>query len=573
LECIQTDEVRFWVANSSKLPDHQYWFSSNSHGFATVPITGRDNVRVETNGFSGKVTLYASNKFDTVSQDFFITRRTYLKCAIEGDFACLKPDTVLKFNLYPSPNVDVTWELPEGWNQDQSNPKSSTVYLVLDSNAVSGTIKASSKECSILFDTVFVSVEVNNYAKEGIISDNGVCFAQGDTATFRFKKDPNAKSYEWTFPDGWLLLGNPVKTDINDTVMKVIVGATMDSIKLTATTFCGEGWTMIFDSLYAKPSIEAISTMDKSCTNKGFADTITFVAETNNPNSVTHYQWLYPNTWTVQNANANTLVLITNEIIGDYTVYVVGTNEQCSQYTDTAEITISPVGIGIGDITIVYSEPLPLRTRTLTATSYPNCTYKWHKNGDYSEIIFSNGNRYALNTIDTINNSYSVVVTNTLTGCISQAWFGQFSLDDDWEYTDTIVKVTPPTPPANYSAPMTFNFFIEEDNAQDNSEEEPVETPPAPRQNAPKQTVPEVVVDNNPSFTFYPNPARGNIYVQFNGDADNIEILNMSGIILLKRRVTGSEQEISVSHLSIGMYIVRVTFGNKIVSEKLQIQK
>ncbi len=477
LDCIQTDTVHFKVINGRA--DHWYKFTSTAHGFNVKPVwTKLDNVYVFTNGFSGKVTLYASNNFDTVSKDFYISRRTYLSCVIQGDSACLQPNSVAEFKLYPSPNVGVTWKLPAGWQGDEANPKSSTVYFVLDSNAVSGTIIASSAECPTTFDSMFVSVDVNNYVPEGIISDNGKCFAEGDTVTFRFKKDPNSLFYEWTFPStDWQPISPDCTTEngttytvANDTVIKVIVGGfgKAPKIKLTSTSFCGDGekaWTMEFDSIYEKPSNVIIDRNDdKFCVNKGIVDTINFAATAQNPSSVTHYQWLYPDSWNLLNTSRNNVTLQTDGMGDSTEIFVIGMNDQCGRSADTAKITVVFNGSDVA-ISLAYTEippPLPILPKRViisaTVTPEGSYYYQWHSTGSSNIVEYGiDRYEYANPNIDTNNYNYGVEVMNLSTnGCSTIQWLKNNPVNLSTGYTDTVVEIAPPavTPPA-LSSPST----------------------------------------------------------------------------------------------------------------------
>ncbi len=217
--------------------------------------------------------------------------------------------------------------------------------------------------------------------------------------------------------------------------------------------------------------------------------------------------------------------------------------------------------------------PLPILPKRViisaTVTPEGSYYYQWHSTGSSNIVEYGiDRYEYANPNIDTNNYNYGVEVMNLSTnGCSTIQWLKNNPVNLSTGYTDTVVEIAPPavTPPALSS------LFTPIDEDSEEETEEP--TPPSVQKNAPKVEPLAKKNEIEPSFTFYPNPATQNIYVRFNGNADQIEILNLSGVTLIKERCSGTEKEINISHLHIGLYIVKVKFGNKILTEKLQILK
>ncbi len=563
LVCTEFDTVYFRI--DSVKTNYKYWWRSSNSFLNIVPVQlDNSHVMVISDGYGGAITLFTSNGRDTVSQAFEITKKVTKPIKIVGDTNCVKAGDILSYNLYPSPNVDVVWALPEGWFRDNNNPYSSSVYLSLSGSSVAGYIKTSSRFCGEIFDSIFVTV-VADYIEEGIMSDSGTCFKKGEIAKFHFKKDPNAKSYQWTFPNGWIPQTYSTE-DINDTVIEVEVGET-GSIELTATTLCGEGWTMTFDDVNLYPFIESIEMEDKPCVNDGVVDNITLSAK--GADAVTYYKWIYPNTWNETNSNNNTITLETDNKNGNREVFVVGINDQCG-YSDTIKTTIIQDGAGV-DVNLVYQEivyPFPLDflppNRTITAIVSPGATtdynYEWYEN---EAFVHSGNNEYSVFDIDTANNNYCVIVSSKLSSssCVTRKWLKSSGTNEDTEYTSTVVEAIPPAAAPTILTP----------EPPDNSEEEVIEE--SQEQESEQTTAPNKIESKKPSFSFYPNPSKGNIHVQFDGNADYIEIFNMNGMSVLRKRCTSDKKQLNVGNLKAGLYIMKVTFGNNIVAKKLQIIK
>jgi hypothetical protein len=355
----------------------------------------------------------------------------------------------------------------------------------------------------------------------------------------------------------------------------------MDKITVTGTTFCGENWTMAFDSVFALPSVDSISMVPKTCLNDGVVDTIVLVAE--GATGVESYQWSYPDTWSLLSANDNTVTLQTDNIGGSHEIFVLGVNAQCGQSADTGKITITPVGADVDSISIGYLYGLPFgppyylpyvqHIFMVIDPNDPKYDYRWYGDADLTNYI-GLGLTPLVMDVDTSVHNYCVVLQNTSTGCSTRKWLKDVS--GTTGYTDTIIDVTPP-------ALLT----LMEEEKKEVVEQSVASTPLSDREESEPKVAPKVKKsegtdyksapakqdEKDPSFTFYPNPARQNIYMRFDGKADQLEIVNLSGITLIKERCSGTEQEVNISNLNIGLYLVKVKFGDKIVTQKLQILK
>jgi len=84
-------------------------------------------------------------------------------------------------------------------------------------------------------------------------------------------------------------------------------------------------------------------------------------------------------------------------------------------------------------------------------------------------------------------------------------------------------------------------------------------------------------IEENESITFniYPNPANETVWIETNGSLEkgNIELVNMLGQVVLKQTVSQqtTKTNLDVSNLQSGVYFVKYTSGNKIVTKPLSI--
>lgn len=67
-------------------------------------------------------------------------------------------------------------------------------------------------------------------------------------------------------------------------------------------------------------------------------------------------------------------------------------------------------------------------------------------------------------------------------------------------------------------------------------------------------------------FSMYPNPAKDNLTINFNGDLD-VVILNVTGQKVLSRSINGQET-INISPLTNGLYFVKLSAGKDVITKK-----
>jgi len=73
-------------------------------------------------------------------------------------------------------------------------------------------------------------------------------------------------------------------------------------------------------------------------------------------------------------------------------------------------------------------------------------------------------------------------------------------------------------------------------------------------------------------FTFYPNPAGERIKIQSEKEGGTVQICDLSGRLILERKMSGKQMDIDVSTLTTGTYIVRFIQGNTLC-ESLKLIK
>ncbi len=93
----------------------------------------------------------------------------------------------------------------------------------------------------------------------------------------------------------------------------------------------------------------------------------------------------------------------------------------------------------------------------------------------------------------------------------------------------------------------------------------------------PSSFIPITVINIEPAFSshkpplLYPNPAKEAVWIRTAG-AEQLHIFDLSGKIILERKINQDELEIDTRTLSKGLYFVAVRSKTGIRSEKLLIE-
>jgi len=73
----------------------------------------------------------------------------------------------------------------------------------------------------------------------------------------------------------------------------------------------------------------------------------------------------------------------------------------------------------------------------------------------------------------------------------------------------------------------------------------------------------------------YPNPSKGNVIIELLGeiDASSISIVNATGVIIRNEKLVSNRNEVNLTNLKSGLYIIRIfdSNGQFIESKKLSL--
>jgi hypothetical protein len=89
---------------------------------------------------------------------------------------------------------------------------------------------------------------------------------------------------------------------------------------------------------------------------------------------------------------------------------------------------------------------------------------------------------------------------------------------------------------------------------------------------APVQSLPENSAGRNVDFNFYPNPANGEVLLNFeNNDwiGKTVSLLNINGVTITRIVITSKTEKINLSGLRAGMYFLQAEDGNQKIRKKI----
>jgi len=407
-------------------------------------------------------------------------------------------------------------------------------------------------DCGFTVDTLNLTLSTTAVANAGI--DVSIC--EGDSATLLAN---GGSSYLWNTDPTLccLAIANPIATPTVTTTYIV-----------TATSLCGTASDSVVVTVNSKP-LALISTNDP----------VSF-CDGGNATLVANYDPTFVYNWFLD-GSATTVddTLYVAEVTGEYTVLVTNSN-MCSQISNSINIIANPLPIGTisaSDTTAFCDgDSIILSVSTSSANDY-----SWFKDG-----VLITGNDNNPLTVNTSGNYVALILDSA--GCSSNS-----------PTVGVTVNPIPPTPTITvnngilFSSALNGNQWYLEGNIIAGAVQRPY-TPTVTGNYSVQVTSPEgcksdmsipyyitVGIDeisNELNISIYPNPNAGilNIAVSFDNITDvNVEITDALGQLVLNTNLNGNinSKRIDISHLTDGMYFVKLTYDTKSVMGKIVLQR
>ncbi len=359
---------------------------------------------VVTNTVSGCATGIASNVVSVVL-DNTIPSITLSSATNNGTITCTNTIVTISPTVTPSANLTYTWS-PSGVTSSTINDATFTaagIYTLAVTNTLTGCVTSLTNTANTF--TVIADNAIPTFTLGTANSVTTTCAAPNATLSGSSSADPNAV-YTWTTPSTSTVVANPLVSSAAG-IYSVVITNTVNGCSTSATSPA----TVEVVAGVGIPSVTlSINAVSITCSNPTPSVTVTTTA------SPVSYSWtpttgIVPGTETTANPIFNAAglysVVVTNTISGCATS--ISNNVVDVTLDNTVpSITLSATG-NTGTITCTNT----FVTIAPVVTPITNLTYTWSPSGVTSSSI----NDATFTTAGV----YTLVVTNTLTGCVSSS--------------------------------------------------------------------------------------------------------------------------------------------------------
>ena len=359
---------------------------------------------VVTNTTTGCATGVASNIVN-VSLDNTIPTITLSSAVNNGTITCTNTLVTISPTVTPSANLTYTW-LPSGVTSSTINDATFTsagVYTLAVTNTLTGCVTSLTNTANTF--TVIADNATPSFTLGTANSVTTTCAAPNATLSASSDADPNAV-YTWTTPSSSTIAANPLVSSAAG-IYSVIVTNTVNGCSTSATSPATV--EVVADAGIPVVTLSANS-VSITCSNPTPSVAVTTTA------SPVSYSWspttgIVPGTETTANPVFNAA--------GSYSVVVTNTASGCAtsilnNVVDVAldnAIPVITLSSGTNSGTITCTNTVVTIAPVVTPTA--NLTYTWSPSGVTSSSIND--------ATFTAPGIYTLVVTNTLTGCVTSS--------------------------------------------------------------------------------------------------------------------------------------------------------
>lgn len=476
-----------------------------------------NSITVTTAATGGTISVSAYNACDTsVARTLSVNGNS-----APGQIGNLQGSTVVcsgSFQTYTiSPVSGATsynWTLPSGWTGT-----STTNTIVVTVGTTGGTLSVVAvNSCGNSSPrSITVTVNSSSLTQPGTITPSGgtakVC--PGNTRTYTISPVAGATSYTWTPPTGGTIVGGQGTTSVNISYNSLFTAA--DTLHVVAQNSCGvspQRTRVILRNNPAKPSVIS-GPSSGVCGLANAAYSVTQV------NGIT-YQWSYSQPGAT--------------ITGGQ-----GTNSITASYASNAQANILSVaatnGCGASVARTLNIATIPARPGVITGTSSP-CIMQ--QGVPYSITPVAGASSYTWNVPSGARiNDGTITSTNaSLTTTASDVFV-------NFKTADGNIRVR-----ANNSCGSSSNRILAVGFACREGEF-----------GTPDET----------EFEIYPTASSETITIRlrtFNGESAETEIMNLSGKVVSRIRLTDTETVVDIRSLPAGIYAVRMLNQGKSTSQR-----
>ncbi len=88
-----------------------------------------------------------------------------------------------------------------------------------------------------------------------------------------------------------------------------------------------------------------------------------------------------------------------------------------------------------------------------------------------------------------------------------------------------------------------------------------------------EETEPNVIETEDISLKIYPNPVRGNLYIEADSEIKSVQMVDMLGQVVYSSVVNNLIYEMNISGLTDGIYLVQIMTQNGLITHRIQVAK
>jgi|JI7StandDraft_1071085.scaffolds.fasta_scaffold05789_4 CubicO group peptidase (beta-lactamase class C family) len=526
---------------------------------------------------SGFITVKGNNTYGSgASSAIAITVNPLPSAAgtISGNSTvCQVQDSIMYIVPIINNATSYMWTLPSGATGAINND---TIIVSYSAAASSGNISVKGNNACGNGTSSTLSVTVNPLpSATGTISGDVTACQGQDSVLYIVPTINNATSYVWTLPSG-------ATGAINNDTIKVNFSATASSgnISVKGKNACGDGTSSTL-SVTVNPLPSAAGTISGNATVCQGQDSVMYIVPI--INNATSYVWTLPSGATGA-VNNDTIKVNYSAAAASGNITVKGNNACGDGTTSTIFITVNPLPDAAGTIS---GNTTVCQTQDSVMYTLPNVnnatSYVWSLpsgatgeiNNDTIQVNFSamassgnitvKGNNTCGNgtsaTLAVTVNPKPVTPTISLIGNILQS---DATNGNQWYNSAGVISGATNS---FYTAPITDNYYNIVSLMGCNSNQS----------NSIQVTVAGVGIATQPNqlgFSIYPNPASEliNIYTLYSSEL-MLNFYTALGSLVRTEKMNASPQQINISSLPIGIYLIEIISPNGTERQKLIIRR
>lgn len=353
----------------------------------------------------------------------------------------------------------------------------------------------------------------------------------GTANSYNINSVNGASSYTWSLPGGWS--GSSSSNSIN-----ITSGLNGGNILVTANNNCGSSPSQL---LYINVNSSVPSSPGLITGNNNICDGSSMIYSIGGVIGATSYTWILPMGWS--GSSSTTSISVTSSSVAGE-IEVTANNSCGSSLAQVLSVLVNPLpNVNAGNNQSIC------QGESITLTGIGATTYSWNNNV-INNVAFvpltsdnyivtgtdSNGCQDKDTVLVTVNPTSSSQLTQTATGTYTLN--GQ-TYSQSGTYTQVI-------PNANgCDSTITLNLTINSANINEVS-----------------QT----------SFKIYPNPAKNQFHIDFDGQINKLEIIDAKGA-LIYTAFENKEEYMLPNHIQMGYYLVVIHTDEGIFRKELLIEK